>query len=119
MRLYANAELSLKRRRLLARRVLVEGWSLGSAAAAAEVSERTAGKWVRRYREEGEAGLLHRPPAPPVVANPTPRDPLQAIAAVPRPRVPPPQIAQKVGVAPPTLARVLSRHRPRPLRRLG
>jgi transposase len=64
MKLHANAELSLKRRRLLARRVVVEGWSLGSAAAAAEVSERTAGKWARRYREEGEPGLLDRSSAP-------------------------------------------------------
>jgi len=32
MKLHANAELSLKRRRQLARRVVEEGWSLSSAA---------------------------------------------------------------------------------------
>jgi transposase len=34
--------------------VIEEDWSLGSAAAAAEVSEGTARKWIRRYRAEGE-----------------------------------------------------------------
>jgi len=45
MELHANAALSLKGRRQLAQRVVNDGWSLTSAAAAAEVSERTAGKW--------------------------------------------------------------------------
>jgi leucine-zipper of insertion element IS481 len=40
MRLHGNAALSLKKRQLLAGRVVEEGWSLTQAAAAAEVSER-------------------------------------------------------------------------------
>ena len=47
------------------------GWSLTKAAAAAEVSERTCSKWVRRYRVEGLAGLADRSSAPGVVANRT------------------------------------------------
>ena len=58
MKLHGNAALSLKKRRLLCQRVSGEGWSLTKAAEAAEVSERTAGKWVRRFQEEGEAGLV-------------------------------------------------------------
>ena len=55
MELHANAALSLNKRRLLAGRVVEEGWSLCEAAAAAEVSERTAGKWaLRRLRMTGE-----------------------------------------------------------------
>jgi hypothetical protein len=50
MRRHGNAALSLNQRRRLARRVIEEGWSLAGAAKAAEVSERTAGKWVGRYR---------------------------------------------------------------------
>ena len=50
MQLHANAALSLNKRRQLCRRVVEESWSLGSAAAAAGVSGRTAAKWVRRYR---------------------------------------------------------------------
>ena len=60
MKLHANAALSLNQRRRLARRIVEEGWSLTEAAEAAEVSERTAAKWARRYRSEGEAGLLDR-----------------------------------------------------------
>jgi len=56
MDLHANAALSLNKRRLLARRVVEERWTLTKAAAAAEVSVRCARKWVRRYRSEGEFG---------------------------------------------------------------
>jgi transposase InsO family protein len=109
MKLHANAELSLKRRRLLARRVVVEGWSLGSAAAAAEVSERTAGKWARRYREEGEPGLLDRSSAPRSVANRTPEDRVQAIACLRRLRFTGAQIAETFGMPETTVSGILTR----------
>ena len=60
MKLDPNAALSLKGRRQLCRRVLEEGSSVTEAAAVAEVSVRCAGKWVGRYRVEGELGLLER-----------------------------------------------------------
>lgn len=44
MKLHGNAALSLKKRQLLVSRVIDDSWSLTEAAAAAEVSERTAGK---------------------------------------------------------------------------
>jgi transposase InsO family protein len=44
------------------RRILVErvesGWTVSAAALAAGVSRQTAGKWIGRYRELGEFGLL-------------------------------------------------------------
>jgi transposase len=49
MKLHRNAALSLKKRELLVSRVVDENWSLTKAASAAEVSEQTAGKWVRRF----------------------------------------------------------------------
>lgn len=58
MRLHRYARTCSHGRRLAVRRVLEEGWTL--AAAAAGVSVRTLSKWLRRYREEGEAGLLGR-----------------------------------------------------------
>jgi transposase len=64
MKLHGNAGLSPKGRLLLCRRVLDDGWSLAAAAEAAGVSERTAGKWLARYRAEGQAGLLDRSSAP-------------------------------------------------------
>jgi hypothetical protein len=48
MQLHGNAGLTPNGRLRLARRVVEESWSLGEAAAAAEVSERTARKWVDR-----------------------------------------------------------------------
>ena len=53
MKLHGNAALSLKKRRLLVSRVVEEGWSLAKAAEAAEVSDRTAGVWVRPVQGRG------------------------------------------------------------------
>jgi transposase len=50
MKLHRNARTCPNGRALIARRVLVEGWSLTQAAAAAGVSEPTARKWVQRAR---------------------------------------------------------------------
>jgi hypothetical protein len=49
---------------LLCRRVIEEGWSRAQAAAAAGISERTAAKWLARYRAEGADGLIDRPSTP-------------------------------------------------------
>ena len=57
MKLHASAALRLKKRTLLVLRVVEEGRSLAEAAEAAEVSERTAGKWVRSRLAEGDADL--------------------------------------------------------------
>ena len=55
MKLHGNAALSWSGRRLLAERVLVEGWTLTAAAEAAGVSVRCARKWVGRYRAGGRS----------------------------------------------------------------
>ena len=86
MKLHGNAALSLKKRELLVSRVIDERWSLTKAAAAAEVSERTAGKWVGRFAVEGPAGLLDRSLAPWRVHNRTPADRVEVIAALRRRR---------------------------------
>src|SRR4051812_49979871 len=84
MKLHANAALSLNRRRRLCERVVVEKWTLTKAAEAAEVSVRTARKWVRRYRAEGEAGLVDRPSTPVRQPTRTSEHRVQAIAALRR-----------------------------------
>jgi transposase len=99
MDLHANAALSLNKHRLLARRVVEERWTLTQAAAAAEVSVRCARKWVGRYRSEGEPGLLDRSSAPERVANRTPEDRVQAIAALRRLRLTGPEIAELLSMA--------------------
>jgi transposase len=119
MNLHANAALSLNKRRVLARRVVAERWTLTEAAAAAEVSVRCARKWVRRYRSEGELGLLDRSSAPVRVANRTPEDRVQAIASLRRLRFTGPEIAELLGMALSTVSGILTRIGMGKLGRLG
>ena len=119
MQLHANAALSLNKRRQLCRRVVEESWPLTEAAAAAEVSERTASKWGRRYRVEGEPGLLDRSSAPRVVANRTDELRIEAIAALRRLRFTGPEIAQVLGMALSTVSGILTRIGLGKLGRLG
>jgi transposase InsO family protein/transposase len=109
MKLHGNAALSLNGRRRLATRVIEEGWSLGEAAEAAEVSDHTALKWVARFRAEGEAGLLDRSSAPHLVHNATPEDRVELIAALRRLRFTGPEIAELLAMASSTVSAVLTR----------
>lgn len=109
MKLHANAPLGPKGRATMVRRVLEEGIALTEAAEAAGVSARTAGKWVRRYRSEGEAGLLDRSSAPRTVHNATPADRVEAIAALRRVRLTGPEIAETLEMATSTVSAVLKR----------
>jgi len=84
MKLHGNAELSLNKRRRLATRVQEHGWTLTKAAEAAEVSVRTARKWVRRYRDEGEPGLLDRSSRPRSSPTATPEQRVALIALLRR-----------------------------------
>jgi transposase InsO family protein len=119
MQLHGNAALTLNKRRQLCRRVVDEKWSLGSAAAAAEVSERTASKWVGRFRLAGDAGLLDRSSAARHVANRTPEDRIQAIAALRRLRFTGAQIAELLEMAETTVSGILKRIGMGRLSRLG
>jgi transposase InsO family protein len=119
MKLHANAALSLNKRRVLARRVVVEGWTLSEAAAAAEVSVRCARKWVGRYRAEGEVGLLDRSSAPGRVANRTPDERVEAIACLRRLRFTGPEIAEALEMALSTVSGILARIGMGKLGRLG
>jgi transposase InsO family protein len=119
MKLHGNAALSLKKRELLCRRVVDKGWSLTKAAEAAEVSDRTAGKWVRRFKAEGHAGLLDRPSAAHNVYNRTPEARIQAIAALRRVRFTGAQIAELLGMAETTVSGILTRIGMGRLGRLG
>jgi transposase InsO family protein len=61
---HQNARLTVYSREQLARRVLEQGCTLKQAAACFSVSVKTAGQWVRRYRELGPAGLRDRSSRP-------------------------------------------------------
>src|SRR5215216_1646110 len=109
MKVHANAPLGPKGRLTMVHRVVESGWSLAAAAAAAGVSERTAGKWVRRYRAEGEAGLLDRSSAPGSIPHRTPEDRVEAIAALRRLRMTGAEIAICLGMPLSTVSAVLAR----------
>jgi transposase InsO family protein/transposase-like protein len=119
MKLHANAALSLTQRRRMVLRVLEQGWSIKAAAAAAETSSRTCGKWVSRYRESQESGLLDHSSAPRVVANRTDERRVEAIAALRRLRFTGPEIAELLGMALSTVSGILQRIGMGRLGRLG
>jgi transposase InsO family protein/transposase len=109
MKLHGNAALSLNRRRLLCSRVLEQGWSLTSAAAAAEVSMRCARKWVGRYRSDGELGLLDRSSAPGSIPHRTSEERVAAIVALRRLRFTGPEIAETLAMPLSTVSGILTR----------
>ena len=57
MNIHENARTTPASRALLVRRILREGWSPRQAAMAAGISRRTAYKWLRRFRDEGQGSL--------------------------------------------------------------
>jgi len=108
--LHRNARTCPRSRRLLADRVLGQEWSLAAAAAAAGVSERTAWKWVDRFRREGESGLEDRSSAPSSVPGRTPADREELIVALRELRFTSPEIAERLGMPLSTVGAVLARH---------
>jgi transposase InsO family protein len=119
MKLHRNAALSLKKRELLVSRVVDDCWSLTSAAEAAEVSERTAGKWVQRFKADGPTGLLDRSSAAHHVHNRTPELRVQAIAALRRVRFTGAVIAEILEMPETTVSGILTRIGLGKLGRLG
>ncbi len=119
MKLHANAALSFRQRERMVRRVVDQGWSVREAALVAEVSARTAGKWVARYRAEGAAGLLDRSSAPLFVANRCCESTIEAIAALRRLRFTGPEISEVLEMPFSTVSGILKRIGMGRLGRLG
>jgi transposase InsO family protein/transposase len=119
MKLHANAALSLTQRRRMVLRVVEQGWSIKAAAAAAETSPRTCGKWVSRYRSARESGLLDRSSAPHLIANRTCERRIEAIAALRRLRFTGPEIAELLAMPVSTVSGILTRIGMGRLGRLG
>jgi transposase InsO family protein len=109
MKIHRNARSCPNSRRVLVRRIEEEGWSLRAAAEAAGISERTARKWLRRWRVEGEAGLLDRSCAPKRVPSRLQADRVAAIEALRRLRMTAAEIAEVLGMALSTVSRWLKK----------
>jgi transposase InsO family protein len=108
MDLHANAALSWSGRRELARRVVVDGWTLRAAASAAGVSVRCAGKWVGRYRG-GDVLLLDRSSAPRRVANRTEPERVAVIVKLRHLRMTAAEIAETLAMPLSTVSGILTR----------
>ena len=119
MRLHANAALSLTQRRRMARLVVEDRWSIAAAAAEFNTSQKTCWKWVARYREASEAGLLDRSSAPGRVANRTPQRRVETIKALRRLRFTGPEIAELLDMPLSTVSGILTRIGLGKLGRLG
>lgn len=109
MKLHGNARTCPNSRRLLVERIESGTWSLTAAAEAAGVSERTAYRWLARWRAEGEAGLLDRSSAPRRIPNRTAPDRERVIEQLRRLYMTAAEIAECLGMALSTVSAVLKR----------
>jgi transposase InsO family protein len=109
MKLHANARTCPHSRRLAVARVERDGWTLTAAAEAAGVSVRTVSKWLRRYRDEGEQGLLDRCSAPGSVPLRTSESRVAVIASLRRLRMTGAEIAETLAMPASTVSGILTR----------
>ncbi len=108
---HQNARLTIYRREQLARKVIAEGWTLQKAAADCGVSAKTAAKWVRRYREQGAAGLLDRSSRPHRLRRQTAFSLVEKVLLLRRQRRTGCSIARDTGLSRATVSRILRHHR--------
>ena len=119
MKLHAKAALTLRQRRRMVQMVLEEGRSIRQAAAEFKTSSRTCSKWVARFREASESGLLDRSSACETVHNRTSERRVEAIAALRRLRMTGPEIAELLDMPVSTVSGILARIGMGRLGRLG
>lgn len=110
MILHASARTSPPTRRLVARRVLEEGWPIGLAAKAVGLSRKAARKWIERYRVEGELGLVDRSSAPRSIPHRTPKEMVSRVLALRHKRLVAWAIARELGLPRSTVGAILRRH---------
>ena len=108
MNVHNNARLTpIGRERIVMQ--LASGLTPQAAARAAGVCPRTICKWGARYAAEGVAGLWDRSSRPKRLYRPTPQAVIARIGELRRQRLTGKAIAQKTGVSPATVSRVLKR----------
>ena len=108
MKLHRNARLTPNGRKLLVERIL-GGWSVTEAAIAAGVADRTAYRWLARYRQGGEPALEDRSSAPKRIPHKTPARRVAAIEALRRVRMTAAEIAACLAMPLSTVSAVLRR----------
>ncbi|WP_129339953.1 IS481 family transposase [Cellulomonas endophytica] len=109
---HGNARLTVHGRALLVRRVLQEHRPVAHVAKELGVSRQCAHRWVKRFREEGPAGLQDRSSRPHHSPPRTASDLEQAVLDLrASQRRGPDWIAEQTGLPARTVSRVLARHR--------
>ena len=108
MNIHKNARLTRHGRERIVR-LARSGQTPNAIANTVGVCPRTIRKWLKRYHEEGPAGLVDRSSRPHRLYRPTPRASMERIATLRRQRWTGKQIADAVGVSPATVSRVLKR----------
>jgi len=107
---HQNARLTVYSREQLAKRVLEQGLTLKLAAASFNVSQKTAAKWVRRYRDQGAAGLGDRSSRPHRCPRATSSPLLERVLALRRLRYNGWRIAHELHISRATVSRILRRN---------
>ncbi len=108
MKLHANARTCPKSRQLLVERIDA-GWSVMEAAEAAGITDRTARRWMARWRAEGSEGLFDRSSAPKRIPHKTSPELVKEIVRLRRLRMTAAQIATALRMALSTVSAVLKR----------
>ncbi len=106
---HKNARTVLWSREQMCRQVIERGWTLAAAAAAANVSAKTASKWVQRFRQFGSPGLVDRTCRPHRLHRPTGPEKVQLVETLRRQRWTGLRIAQQTGLSRATVSRILRR----------
>ena len=109
MDIHKNARLTPYSREQLAHRVLLQRWTLKAAAAAFNVTPKTAAKWVHRYRRQGAAGLCDHSSRPHRSPRTTSLLLVDRVMELRRQYTPGYQIARRTGLSPSTISRILQR----------
>mgnify|MGYP000041119470 CR=1 FL=1 len=108
MNIHKNARMTVHGRALLIERIAA-GWRVADAAGSAGVSERTAYKWLGRYRAGGAAALNDRKPTPGRCPHTTPAGTVARIEQLRRQRLSGPAIARQLAMPASTVGAVLRR----------
>jgi transposase InsO family protein len=111
MDIHKNARLSFRGRELLVQSVMAEGLTRKAAAAAFRVSQKTAGKWVRRYLTSGAGGLMDCSSRPHRSPRRLPEQLRDQVIALRRGHMPGYQIALRTGTSAASVSRILRRAR--------
>src|SRR5260370_36842616 len=100
MALHQNARLTFRSREALAKKVMIDRLTLNAAAAAFNVSRKTAAKWWARYRTLGVPGLRDRSSRPRHSPRRTSSEVIAQVIALPLQLRPAYQITQRTGLTP-------------------